>query len=250
MKSCPTNKLVLTDKEYLRGRSFILGADEAGRGAVAGPVAAGAVLICDKFYASEENIESLAKLNDSKMLSDETRKELFNVLVSFKEKNLLDFECAFASEGEVESLNILGATKLAFKRSIDILNERNNLNLRNTFANPLFEKSTIDSSLSEVLIDGKPLKNFYYRHHAIIKGDSNSFAIAAASIIAKVSRDNFMDELAKQYPHYAFEQHKGYGTQLHVQRLKILGMCKIHRKSFVDSLLENEKPNAQQDFLF
>jgi len=250
MKSCQINKLVQLDKEYLRGRSFILGADEAGRGAVAGPVVAGAVLIKDKFYASEENIESLSKLNDSKMLSDETRKELFNILLSYKEKNLLDFECAFASEEEVELLNILGATKLAFKRAIDILNERNNLNLRNTFANPLFEKSTIDSSLSELLIDGKPLKNFYYRHHSIVKGDSNSFAIAAASIIAKVSRDNFMENIAKQYPHYAFEQHKGYGTQLHVQRLKVLGMCKIHRKSFVDTLLGNEIPQTQQDSFF
>ena len=238
------------DKPYLRAKRFVVGVDEAGRGALAGDVVAAAVCIPDKFYAEENLLKALANLNDSKKLTEAARKELFQKLLTLRQNGVLDFEAASASVGEIEKHNILGATKIAMRRALDALNSRGNLNLAASSAPAtLFGEGGSDLSRAEVLIDGIQLKNFPYRHIAVVKGDASSLAIAAASIVAKVSRDTYMETLAQKYPRYGFEIHKGYGTPMHSQNILIYGACPEHRPSFLKKL-RSETPLPEQTSLF
>ena len=238
------------DRPYLRSKRFIVGVDEAGRGALAGVVVAAAACIPDKFYADKNLLKTLANLNDSKKLAPDARKELYQKLLSLRQNGVIDFEAAEASVGEIEKYNILGATKIAMRRALDALNSRGNLNLAASSAPAtLFGEGGSDLSRAEVLIDGIQLKNFPYRHIAVVKGDALSLAIAAASIVAKVSRDSMMDELAKKYPRYGFEVHKGYGTPMHSQNILIYGACPAHRPSFLKKL-RSETPLPEQTSLF
>lgn len=238
------------DKPYMRSKRFIVGVDEAGRGALAGDVVAAAVSINDKFYADKDLLKSLEKLNDSKKLNEDLRKELFKKLSLLKQNGILDFEVGIASVKEIEKYNILGATKIAMRRALDAVNERGNLSLANSSTPAtLFGEGGSDLSRAEVLIDGIKLKNFPYRHFAIVKGDATSLAIAAASIIAKVTRDTMMEELAIKYPRYGFEIHKGYGTPLHSQNILIYGTSPVHRPSFLKKL-RDETPKPTQAELF
>ncbi|MBO6102715.1 MAG: ribonuclease HII, partial [Opitutales bacterium] len=162
-----------------------------------------------------------------------------------------DFEASFASVEEIERLNIVGATKLAMARAVSAVNARGCLNLAPSCAPAtLFGEGDADISRADVLIDGIPLKNFPYRHLAVVKGDAQSLAIAAASIVAKVVRDDFMDELALKYPRYGFEIHKGYGTPAHRQNILIYGACAAHRPSYLKKLRANTKNIPQQISLF
>ncbi|MFI3291518.1 MAG: ribonuclease HII [Opitutales bacterium] len=240
------NKLASFDIEHLRLRTYFTGVDEAGRGALAGPVCAAAFLADEKFYDRLDDFKILAQLNDSKQLKSEQRDTIYFELIELKKKGIVDFEWAFASVEEIEKINILEATKLAMKRALDQLNNRNELNyalMQNRLE--LFESSTPNLAQSEIFVDGKPLKNFKYKHFSIIKGDSKSFAIAAASVVAKVNRDKLMIDLAKTYKHYAIEQHKGYATALHCERLSELGLSPIHRKSFVETMLRHKEEKAE-----
>ena len=238
------------DKPYMRSKRFIVGVDEAGRGALAGDVVAAAVSISDKFYEDNSLLKSLEKLNDSKKLSEETRKELFKKLSHLKRNGVLDFEAGIATVEEIEKFNILGATKIAMRRALDAVNVRGNLSLANSsMPATLFGEGGSDLSRAEVLIDGIKLKNFPYRHFAIVKGDASSLAIAAASIVAKVTRDEMMEKLALKYPRYGFEIHKGYGTPLHLQNILIYGASPAHRPSFLKKL-RDETPKPKQAELF
>jgi ribonuclease HII len=186
-------------ERWEQGEIFVVGVDEAGRGPLAGPVSAGAVILPEDFTHE--------LLNDSKKLSEKKRDLLFEELIQRE-----DVQCshAYAEVEEIDEKNILRATHAAMARAVDAL------------------KVAVDY----VLIDGLPVANFPYPSEGIVKGDGKSLSIAAASIIAKVSRDRKMLELAQLYPEYGFEKHKGYGTKQHLAALEKHGPCSIHRRSF------------------
>ena len=182
-----------------KGIQVICGVDEAGRGPLAGPVCAAAVIL-------PANIE-IPGLNDSKKLSDKKRRELYPVI---KEKAIA-YGIAFADHKEIDEINILQATYLAMERAIAQLSVKPEL----------------------ALIDGNRAKDFGVPAQTVVHGDSLSASIAAASVLAKVTRDDVMLELAREYPEYQFEIHKGYGTKAHYAALTEFGPCPIHRMSFL-----------------
>ena len=177
----------------------ICGVDEAGRGPLAGPVCAAAVILPEG--------ELIPGLNDSKKLTDKKRRELFPII---KEKAIA-YGIAFASEQEIDEINILQATFLAMKRAI----------------------GQLEGKAEFALIDGNRETDFGVPCLTVVKGDSRSANIAAASVLAKVTRDTFMDEQAAGYPGYGFEIHKGYGTKAHYAALRSHGMCDAHRRTFL-----------------
>lgn len=200
----------LYEKELYLNYDNVCGVDEAGRGPLAGPVCAAAVILPKNFM--------IEGINDSKKLSEKKREQLFSTI---KEK-AIDYSIAFASEKEIDEINILNATFLAMKRAIAGLRVK-----------PDF-----------ILIDGNKTPDLDTPNTSLIKGDSLSASIAAASILAKVSRDHLMLELSKEYPIYEFCKHKGYGTKLHRDLLKEYGPCEIHRKTFLKKILKDSKFNV------
>ena len=182
--------------------NLICGVDEAGRGPLAGPVCAAAVILPKGLV--------IPGLNDSKKLTDKRRRELFPII----QQEAVSFGIAFASQEEIDEINILQATFLAMRRAIDQLDPK-----------PDF-----------ALIDGNRETDFGVPCKTVIKGDSLSANIAAASVLAKVTRDNWMIEAAEKYPGYGFEIHKGYGTKAHYAALEKLGPCAIHRRTFLKKL--------------
>ncbi len=182
-----------------KGYKAVCGVDEAGRGPLAGPVFAAAVILPD-----DCEIEGL---NDSKKLSEKKRDALFDII---KEK-AISWSVASVDERVIDEINILQATYLAMRNAVEGL----------------------DVSADYALIDGNRMPPLAIDGETIIKGDANSPSIAAASILAKVSRDRFMLELCEKYPQYQFEKHKGYGTKLHYEMLVEHGVSDIHRKSFL-----------------
>lgn len=187
------------DQVQEKGYRRICGIDEAGRGPLAGPVCAAAVILPDHCV--------IPGLNDSKKLSDKRRRELFPII----QENALAYGIAFASEAEIDEINILQATFLAMKRALDALS------IRPDYA----------------LIDGNRETDFGIPVKTIVRGDSLSANIAAASILAKVTRDDWMIRLSEEYPGYGFEIHKGYGTKAHYEALDRIGPCAAHRQSFL-----------------
>ena len=185
-----------------QGFSVVCGVDEAGRGPLAGPVFAAAVILPD-------GLEDIG-LNDSKKLTEKKRDELFSII---KEKATA-WSVASADEKEIDALNILNATFLAMKRAVDGLAIRPDI----------------------ALVDGNRRPHTGIKEETIIKGDAKSISIAAASVLAKVSRDRYMLELDKQYPDYRFAKHKGYPTALHYELIKKYGISPVHRKSFLKTL--------------
>ena len=181
------------------GVARIAGIDEAGRGALAGPVVAAAVVLPEKFRHR--------KLNDSKQLAPELREEIYQELIANGE---ITWAIGVVDHIEIDRINILRATHKAMRAAIAAL------------LNPP----------EHVLIDGRPVIPFPFPQTAIIDGDCYSLTIAAASVIAKVTRDMMMRDFCAQFPEYSFSQHKGYGTELHLTRLHELGPCPIHRRSF------------------
>ncbi|MBQ9791406.1 MAG: ribonuclease HII [Clostridia bacterium] len=182
------------------GYSLIAGIDEAGRGPLAGPVCVAIVIM----PLDEDKI--ISKINDSKKLTEKVRNQLYDEIIS----TAIDYHIELIDENTIDEINILNATKLGMKNCIDKINTRPDV--------VLIDAVKIDTSIVS---------------ESIIKGDALSYNIAAASILAKVTRDRLMLELAKEYPDYAFEKHKGYGTKVHINKLIEYGPCKIHRKSFI-----------------
>lgn len=188
------------EKSYFdRGVKMICGVDEAGRGPLAGPVCAAAVIL-------PPNAE-IPGLSDSKKLSDKKRRELYPII----KEQAIAYGIAFADHREIDEINILQATYLAMERAINQLSVRPEL----------------------ALIDGNRAKDFGVPVETVVHGDSLSASIAAASILAKVTRDDYMLKMAEEYPGYDFEIHKGYGTKAHYTALSKLGPCPIHRMTFL-----------------
>ena len=191
---------------YAQGITSICGVDEAGRGPLAGPVCAAAVIL-------PANVD-IPGLNDSKKLSDKRRRELYPVIM----EQAIAYGIGFADHNEIDQINILQATFLAMERAINALSVKPEL----------------------ALIDGNREKDFGVPVKTVIHGDSLSASIAAASILAKVTRDDVMLQMAQEYPGYDFEIHKGYGTKAHYQALAKLGPCPIHRMTFLKKLYGTE----------
>lgn len=194
-----SNLWELENEIYASGVSILCGVDEAGRGPLAGPVCAAAVIL--------PHGREIAGLNDSKKLSERKREELFNIITS----SAVAYGIAFAEVEEIEELNILRATFLAMNRAIARLTVRPEL----------------------ALIDGNRNSDIEIPSRCIVKGDARCADIAAASILAKVTRDRYMREMALIYPQYGFENHKGYGTKQHYMALREYGASPIHRMSFL-----------------
>ena len=195
--------LLTKEKSFYNDSVQILcGVDETGRGPLAGPVCAAAVIL-----PKETVIEGL---NDSKKLSEKKREQLYDVIC----ETAVSYAISFATVAEIEELNILHATQLAMIRAINELDPVPDL----------------------ALIDGNQAGDIKFPHETVIKGDASCVSIAAASILAKVTRDRFMVEMAEQYPNYHFEKHKGYGTKDHYNALREFGPCPIHRPSFLKKI--------------
>ena len=184
---------------YDSGVSILCGVDEAGRGPLAGPVCAAACILPRGLV--------IDGLDDSKKLSDKKRRELFNVI----KREAVSFGVAFASVEEIEEHNILRATFMAMNRAI----------------------ARLDAVPELAIIDGNRAAGIEMPARCIVKGDSECADIAAASILAKVTRDEYMLAMAEKYPEYHFEKHKGYGTKLHYEALREYGPSPIHRMSFL-----------------
>jgi len=225
------------DLHFLETVSALIGIDEAGRGPLAGPVSAAAVYVNKAFYESSWYRQFACQINDSKQLKESDREAVFEALSAIPE-DLIYYACCMVEVEEIECLNILGATRKAMALCLDQLRSNDACPFEIPFEEEdwLFQNPR-NPSIAQVLVDGRPLKPFPYPHTAIIKGDGKSLVIALASIIAKVTRDRFMQEQAALYPEYGFEMNKGYGTTKHIAALKERGPCKIHRTSFLDQIL-------------
>lgn len=195
------------DCQYYKEFTCVCGVDEAGRGPLAGDVYAAAVVF------DEDTV--IEQVNDSKKLTEKKREELFDVIC----ENAKDFCIATASVEEIEELNILGAAMLAMKRAVEGL----------------------ECKPDVALVDGNRKPMLDCKVDTVVKGDAKSQSIAAASILAKVARDRYMQQIAGQYPEYQFEKHKGYGTKLHYEMLDKYGISKIHRPSFLKKYLAGKK---------
>ena len=184
---------------YAEGYEVICGVDEAGRGPLAGPVCAAAVILPKGLV--------IPGLTDSKKLTDKKRRELMPVI----KEQAIAYGIGFASEKEIDEINILQATYLAMERAL----------------------AQLEGKAALALIDGNRAKDFGLPVKTVVKGDSLSANIAAASVLAKVTRDDIMVEMAQKYPEYGFEIHKGYGTKAHYAALTEHGPCEIHRMTFL-----------------
>lgn len=192
-------------EKQLNGKGFryVAGVDEAGRGPLAGPVYAAAVILPED--------ARLDGINDSKKLSEKKREELF--------EKITDIAVAYAifsvDEKEIDEINILNATHKAMNGAA----------------------SELSVKPDYVIIDGNSIKGMDLPHETVVKGDAKSISIAAASILAKVSRDRYITQMAEKYPQYGFEKHKGYGTKAHTDAILEYGVSPIHRKTFLKKLL-------------
>ena len=192
----------LENRLYDQGYQSICGVDEAGAGPLAGPVYAAAVILPRGL--------TLPYLNDSKKVTPRRREILFDQI----REQAIAYAIAWADEKEIDEINILNARMLAMDRAIKLL----------------------EPAADFALIDGNRNQGIKLQNEMVVHGDARSASIAAASILAKVSRDRFMVELAEQYPQYAFEKHKGYPTKLHYERLRQYGPSPVHRKTFLKKL--------------
>ena len=191
------------EKEALaKGYKSVCGVDEAGRGPLAGPVCAAAVILPEGVI--------IDGVNDSKKLSEKKRESLFDVI----REQALSYSIAYATVDEIEEINILNATMLAMRRAIDGL----------------------DIKADYAMIDGNKIPPIDIDAECIVKGDAKSMSIACASILAKVSRDRLLYKYAEEYPMYGFDKHKGYGTKVHREAILKYGPCPYHRKSFLKKL--------------
>ena len=192
------NLYEVEEKLYDEGHHLICGVDEAGRGPLAGPVVVAACIL--------PPFLRIDGINDSKKLSDKKRRELYKIII----KNAICYKIVFISEEVIDNLNIYQATKKGMLEAI----------------------AGLDKEPDYALIDAMPLGELIIPHDSIIHGDARCASVAAASILAKVARDEYMEKMDVKYPDYGFRRHKGYGTKQHLEALEKYGPCPIHRKSY------------------
>ncbi len=206
--------LCYEDEARSQGCAVIAGMDEAGRGAWAGPVVAAIVILPEDIF--------IAGLDDSKKLSEKKREALYKEITD----KSLGYSVGLCTSSVIDRKNILKATYMAMKKAV----------------------SSVKMSPDIIFIDGRPVPDMGSSQVSIVRGDSKSASIAAASIIAKVTRDRMMKEFALVYPEYGFEKHKGYGTKLHMKTLAEYGICPIHRKTFkpVKEVLNRKEISSRQ----
>ena len=185
-----------------KGYKYIAGVDEVGRGPLAGPVVAAAVILPEDF--------DVPGVDDSKKLSEKRREELFDIIT----ERAVAYGIGMADHSIIDEINILQATKLAMKEAI----------------------SSLQQQPDYILFDAMRIDDLEIPQESVIKGDAKVLAVAAASIVAKVTRDRMMAEYSTEYPGYAFEKNKGYGTKAHYEGLRAYGMCPIHRRTFLRNL--------------
>jgi len=214
---------------------WLAGVDEAGRVALAGPVVAACVFVEREELGRAEFSRRWAGVNDSKQLTAARRETLFRLVEAEREAGRLIGASGSASVAEIEARNILGATRMAMRRALEAA-------CPERWALPVPETGGLFAGLEtisggRILIDGKPLRPFPYEHDAVVKGDGKSFAIALASILAKVTRDHLMEDLDQLYPQYGFREHKGYGTAAHRAAILEHGPSPVHRPLFLRKLM-------------
>ncbi|MDD5527428.1 MAG: ribonuclease HII [Patescibacteria group bacterium] len=192
---------------FAEGFALIAGVDEAGRGPLAGPVVAAAVVLKPEFLADAAKLEKFKDIKDSKKLTAKKREEIFDIIM----EEFFEVGIGVCDHATIDRINILQATFSAMKIALGNLKTKPEM----------------------LLVDGKfPIPNLSLRQEPVIDGDALIFSIAAASIIAKVTHDRLIDKLAEQYPQYGFLNHKGYGTKEHLAALKKYGPCPFHRQTF------------------
>ena len=191
---------------WTQGVTRVAGVDEAGRGPLAGPVVA-AVAVLPSKWAESGLPRELEGLNDSKQLTAAQRDKFFAFLTACPE---VQFAIAQVGAGQIDAINILRATHRAMNDAL----------------------AQLRPAPEHALVDGRPVKTMSVPHTAIVKGDARSYSIAAASVMAKVTRDRLMRQFDRQFPGYGFSEHKGYGTPQHLAAIEKLGPCPIHRRSF------------------
>jgi ribonuclease HII len=202
------NSLKIFDNSFLAGTTEIIaGTDEAGRGPIAGPVVAAAVIFDKKTFHNG--------VNDSKKLSEKKRNELFEWIIS----NCISYGVGIISHEEIDEINILQASLKAMVNAVEQLNKKPGL----------------------ILIDGNKTFLSEIQTKAVVKGDAKSFSIAAASIIAKVTRDKMMYKYSKKYPNYLWDKNKGYPTKAHIEAVKKFGITPLHRKTFLSKIINMEQ---------
>lgn len=210
-KTCMPNsveidRFQIEREHHERGLLRLAGVDEAGRGPLAGPVVAAAAILPAE-WLKVGIPEPLLRLNDSKQLNEKVREELFSVIEG---EAAIEFGVSIVDAGVVDQINILQATHRAMNDAL----------------------SQLDLKPQHALVDGNPVKTLTLPQTAIVKGDSKSYSIAAASVLAKVTRDRLMLEYHERWPEYGFAGHKGYGTAAHLAAIAVHGPCPIHRRSF------------------
>ena len=202
-------------EHYARGLSELAGVDEAGRGPLAGPVVAAAAVLAEE-WATDGVPDSLKRLNDSKQLSEPVREELYEAIQT---NDTIVSAVAVVEAPVIDEINILQATHRAMNQAL----------------------AGLEPPANHALVDGRPVPSLSLPQTAIVKGDAKSFSIAAASILAKVTRDRLMVQYDEQFPGYGFAGHKGYGTKAHLLAIEELGACPLHRMSFAP--LKNNQPD-------
>jgi ribonuclease HII len=204
--SASTDMLLFERELWRQGVDLVAGVDEAGRGPLAGPVVAAAVIL-PRAWGEGGFDERLRDLNDSKQLTEAQRENFFQILTTHPD---IKHGVAFVDSEMIDRINILQATHRAMNQALTQLNP----------------------PPDHALVDGRPVKTLLFPQTALVKGDARSYSIAAASVIAKVTRDRLMQSYDKQFPAYGFAGHKGYGTPVHLAAIVEHGPCAIHRRSF------------------
>ena len=229
------------DRKLAKGQLGVVGVDEAGRGCLAGPVVAGAVIIPGAFFSRAKNRKLTEDINDSKQFDEPKREILFQRVMDLAEEGELYGATGEASVEEIEEHNIVGATCLAMKRALDKASEESGglWQPEEKSSLELFEDKEGDKKKWTVLVDGRPMKKLPYEHQGLVKGDTQSLAIAMASMLAKVTRDRFMRTLHQEFPEFGFASNKGYGAPVHLQALREQGPTVHHRPRFLRNLLQD-----------
>jgi ribonuclease HII len=242
--------LLRYDRRAVHGHSGLVGVDEAGRGALAGPVVAAAVWMEAAFYGDARRCREGRGINDSKQLTAEERAEFFVVIEQWRADGVARVAVAAADVAEIAAHNILGATRLAMDRCLRELHAASGgLPTADDGHMQLFaveEDAPAAPARPRVLIDGRNLRPFFWKHEGLVDGDAKCFAIAAASIVAKVTRDRQMQALDGECPGYGLAKHKGYGTPEHWNALRRLGPTALHRALFLRKMNPENSPLESQ----